>query len=72
MATAIDKLRGMTPDDLVREETEMRQEIWKLRLQLTTGQLQDPHKVRAARRDLARLLTIRREKELDALKGSRK
>ena len=72
MAKAMTKLRGMTPDELTTEENELREEIWKLRLQLTTGQLQDPQKVRRARRELARVLTIRRESELaQATGGSR-
>ncbi len=66
MAVDIAKLRGMGPDELTKEETALREEIWKLRLQGTTGQLQDPNRVRQARRDLARVLTIRREQELAA------
>lgn len=62
MAKGIDKLRGMSPDELSREETELREEIWKLRLQSSTGQLQDPHKVRRRRHDMARLLTVKNEK----------
>ena len=64
MALEPAKLRDMTPNELAREEAELRDQIWKLRLQRTTGALQDPGKVTAARRDLARVLTIRREKEL--------
>jgi large subunit ribosomal protein L29 len=66
------KLRAMSAEEMAKEEEELRAEIWKLRLQLTTGQLQDPQKVRRARRDLARLLTVRRETELAAMrKGER-
>jgi len=57
------KLRNMSPAELDKEEEQMRQGIWKLRLQITTGQLQDPQKVARARRDLARVLTIKRERE---------
>ena len=60
------KLRGMMDDELAKEEDELREEIWKLRLQLTTGQLQDPQKVRRARQDLARVLTVLREREIKA------
>ena len=62
MAKGIDKLRGMSPDELSREEVELREEIWKLRLQSSTGQLQDSHKVRRRRHDMARLLTVKNEK----------
>jgi large subunit ribosomal protein L29 len=64
MAKAMDKLRGMSPDELSKEERELREEVWKLRLQLTTGQLQDPQKVARSRRSLARVLTVKREMEL--------
>jgi large subunit ribosomal protein L29 len=63
MATDIGKLRGLGAEELEREEHELRDEIWKLRLQRVTGQLQNTHKVRAAKRELARLLTVRRERE---------
>ncbi len=63
MATDIGKLRSLGPEELEREERELRDEIWKLRLQRVTGQLQNPHRVRVARRGLARLLTVRRERE---------
>ena len=69
MATDTAKLRGMTDDELAKEELELREEIWKLRLQLTTGQLQDPQKVRRARKDLARLHTVRRERQIQAAKS---
>ena len=57
------KLRNMSAGELNKEEEQLRQGIWKLRLQMTTGQLQDPQKVARARRDLARVLTIKRERE---------
>ena len=59
----ISKLRGLGVEELAKEEKELREEIWKLRLQRSTGQLQDPHKVRRTRHDLARLLTVAREIE---------
>ena len=59
--TDIGKLRGMNPEDLDQEEVALREEIWKLRLQRTTGQLQDPWKVRIARRKLARVMTVKSE-----------
>ena len=61
MAQDLRKLRGMTEVELGREEEQLREAVWKLRLQLATGQLQDPQRVRAARKDLARVLTVRGE-----------
>ena len=63
MALNPTKLRNMSTAELNKEEEQLRQGIWKLRLQMTTGQLQDPGKVARARRDLARVLTIKRERE---------
>jgi large subunit ribosomal protein L29 len=69
MAVQLDKLRNMTPEDLAQEEQQLREEIWKLRLQIATGQLQAPQKVRLARRGLARVLTVRRERQTAGSRG---
>jgi large subunit ribosomal protein L29 len=72
MATKqLTKMRGKSDEELLREEQELRAEIWKLRLQLTTGQHQDPYRVRMARKNLARVMTIRRERELGARAGGK-
>ena len=70
MKDELAKLRNMNPAESLKEEDERREEIWKLRIQMTTGQLQDPHKIRMVRRSLARLLTVRREAELQAQRGN--
>jgi large subunit ribosomal protein L29 len=66
MALDTAKIRNMSPEDLAKEEEQLREQVWRMRLQLTTGQLQDPTKVRRARQDLARVLSIKREQELSA------
>jgi len=71
MAKDIGKIRNMTPAEMDKEELAIRDEVWKLRLQLSTGQLQDPTKVRRARKDLARLMTVRSERKLAGTKESR-
>jgi large subunit ribosomal protein L29 len=70
MALDLAKLRGMNPEDLNQEAHELRDEIWKLRLQRSTGQLQDADKIRRKRHDLARVLTVLRE-QTSAAVGSR-
>jgi len=72
MAVKLDKIRGMNPEELTREETEIRAQVWKLRLQLATGQLDNPQKVREARRDLARVLTVRREQQMATAGGAKR
>lgn len=69
MAGPAAKLRNLSVEDLDKEELELRQEIWKLRVQTATGQVQGPHKLREARRGLARVLTVRREREPSAPRG---
>jgi large subunit ribosomal protein L29 len=61
MALDLVKIRAMTLAELNKEELELRDEIWKIRLQRSTGQLQDSGRIRRKRHDLARILTVRRE-----------
>lgn len=70
MVLKTSKLRDMSPEELDREEAELRDAIWKQQLQKSTGQVQDPNKLRGIRQDLARVLTIRRERELARPKGA--
>ena len=69
MALDLTKVRAMSLDELSKEEVELREEIWKLRLQQSTGQLQDVGKIRRRRHDLARVLTVRREFSTASVKG---
>lgn len=60
----LDELKQMSPTDLRIKEREVREEIFRLRLKLRTNQLDNPANYRKARRGLARLLTVLRQKEL--------
>ncbi len=57
------ELREMTREELREKETELAQQLFTLRLQKTTGQIESPANVSRARRDLARVLTVLREKD---------
>jgi len=46
--------------DLAEKEKQLREASWKLRLQKSTGQLEDPSRLRVLRRDMARVKTYRR------------
>ena len=63
------ELREQTVEELRDREKELAEKLFALRLQRVTGQLESPAKVRVARRDLARVLTVLREMELGE-KGS--
>jgi large subunit ribosomal protein L29 len=59
----LDELRQMAPDDLRVKEREVREEIFRLKLKLRTNQLDNPANYRKARKELARVLTVIRDKE---------
>ncbi len=57
------KLREMSVEELVDEGRELSEQLFRLRFQKATGQLEDMMKIRQIRRDLARLKTILTEKQ---------
>jgi large subunit ribosomal protein L29 len=64
MAGRMEKFRDMNPDELVVQEREIGEQIFRLRFQLSTGQSEGIKKLREAKRDLARIKTLMRENEL--------
>ena len=57
------ELRDLTVEDLRARETDLRDQLFRLRIQKSMGQLDTPGKVRTTRRDLARIKTVLREKQ---------
>ncbi|MEJ2085496.1 MAG: 50S ribosomal protein L29 [Acidobacteriota bacterium] len=57
------ELRENTVEELRDKEKEVAEKLFALRLQKVTGQLESPAKIREARQDLARILTVLREKQ---------
>ena len=57
-------LRDLSPDELTIKADELREQLLKLRFQQSTGQIENPQTLRTVRKDIARVLTIQREKEL--------
>ena len=55
--------------DLVEKEKQLKESAWKLRLQKSTGQLENPSRLRVLRRDIARVKTYRRALEKNAEAG---
>ena len=55
------KLRDMSKEDLLQEESALRERLFRLRFQAAAGQLESASKARAVRRDIARILTVLRE-----------
>lgn len=64
------KLRDMSQEDLATEENDLRTQLFRLRFQAATGQLESAPRLRNVRRDIARIKTVLREMELTE-KGSK-
>ena len=58
------ELDGMDDDGLVAELKKAKEELFNLRFQSATGQLESHGRLKAVRRDIARIYTILREREL--------
>ncbi|PWT86040.1 MAG: 50S ribosomal protein L29 [Blastocatellia bacterium] len=57
------ELRDMGGDELGIRERELADQLFRLRIQKSMGQLEAPNKIRTVRRDLARVKTVLRQKE---------
>jgi large subunit ribosomal protein L29 len=57
-------IREMTSDELNRKEKELKEELFNLRFQLATGQLENPMRLKEVRKDIARTKTVIREMAL--------
>lgn len=57
------ELRDLTDEELARKLDETRQELFNLRFQSATGALENPARLKLAKREIARILTIRHERE---------
>jgi LSU ribosomal protein L29P len=60
------KIKEMTPQELNEKMVELKNELFNLRFQLATGQLDNPMKIKAIKKDIARVNTILRQKEIQA------
>ena len=59
-----DKIREQDSDELRRQEAEIREQNFRIRFQITMGQTDGLKKLRAIKKDRARILTILRDREL--------
>ena len=56
------ELRALTVDELTVKEQDLRKELFNLRFQQATGEIENPKRISAVKKDIVRLLTIRSEK----------
>ena len=60
------ELRDLNDTELLERLGESKQELFNLRFQRATGQLQNSARIAVVKREVARILTILREREIDA------
>jgi large subunit ribosomal protein L29 len=70
MAKRTEKLRDQDTAELNQRQTELAEQVFRLRFQLSTGQAEAVSKLRSARKDLARVKTLLRERELRKAHGN--
>ncbi|HEX9723742.1 MAG TPA: 50S ribosomal protein L29 [Vicinamibacteria bacterium] len=64
-----EKFRDLSDEELEAKENDLHEQVFRLRIQKATGQLDQVGKVRATRKDLARVKTVRAERKKAASKA---
>ena len=62
----MENIRKLSQTELIAEESRLKKELFNLRFQHTTGQLETPGKMKEVKKDIARVKTVIRENELKA------
>ena len=62
----IEKIREMSSQDLNKELSELKTELFKLRFSLATNGLDNPMRIKQVKKDIARIKTVLRQRELEA------
>ena len=65
----IEQIKKMSEVELNAEEKKLKNELFNLRFQHVTGQLENPIKMRDIKKDIARCKTVLREKQLKNIEG---
>ena len=69
VGTSAGELRELTDDDLTEKLRESKEELFNLRFQMATGQLDNNRRLRTVRREIARIYTVLNERELGLASG---
>jgi large subunit ribosomal protein L29 len=64
VGTKVSELRELNDEELVVKLREAKEELFRLRFQSATGQLENNSRLKAVRKDIARVYTLMREREL--------
>jgi large subunit ribosomal protein L29 len=68
--TTAAEIRDLNDDELVTRLAESKEELFNLRFQVATGQLDNNRRLHHVRRDIARIYTVMRERELGIVRES--
>ena len=60
------ELQEFSDVELVGKVAELKEELFNLRFQMATGQLENPMRIREVRKNIARVKTVQRKRELDS------
>ena len=64
-----EKLKELSVEELKNQERDITEQMFRLRFQLATGQTEGLNKLRSLKKDVARIKTIRRQRELSGAKA---
>jgi large subunit ribosomal protein L29 len=64
-----EKIRELSDEELKNQERDIAEQMFRLRFQLATGQTEGLNKLRSLKKDVARIKTIRRQRELSGAKA---
>ena len=67
--TKVSDLRELSPDELTERLTETKEELFNLRFQNATGQLDNYKRIGELRKEVARIKTVQRQKEIEEIEG---
>ena len=64
----VNEIRNLSTAELTEKVAGLKEELFNLRFQLATGQLENPMRIREVKKTIARIKTAQREEELKAAK----
>ena len=65
-----EKIRNLTPEELRQQERELNDQLFRLKFQLNRGQTESLNKIRGLRKDIARVKTVARQRQLEQASGA--
>ena len=66
----VDKIRNLTDIELVHQQRELSDQLFKMKFQLKMGQTESLKKIRELKKDIARVMTVMRQKQLAGGNGA--